>query len=127
MVIWHRTRPAFLLSKLLMIGIGGAATMIAIPGLLAFLEFSYLPAAADSGDVAIVPWIGAVGVMSLNALFYLGLTLFLGTLFSSRGAVVGIAIGVFFASMFMASTLPDMIANLTPWALLEPLAMELAD
>ncbi len=121
------SRPAFLLSKLLVIGIGSMATMILIPGLLAFLEFSYIPAAADSGDVAILPWIGALGAMSLNVLFYLALTVFLGTLFSSRGAVVGIAVGVFFAGLFLGGVLPDVVANLTPWALSEPLAMELAD
>ncbi len=121
------SRPAFLLSKLLVIGIGSVAAMIVIPGLLAFLEFSYIPAAADSGDVAILPWIGAIGAMSLNVLFYLALTLFLGTLFSSRGAVMGIAVGVFFVGLFLAPVLPDVVANLTPPALLDPLAMELAD
>ena len=44
-----------------------------------------------------------------------------------RGAVIGIAIGVFFAGLFLGGVLPDVVANLTPWALLEPLAMELAD
>ena len=121
------SRPAFLLSKLLVIGIFSVALMVVIPGMLAFVEFSYIPAAADSGDVAIVPWIGAVGAMSLNLLFYLALTLFLGTLMSSRGAVVGIAVGVFFAGLFVVPVLPDFIANLTPPTLLSPLAMDLAD
>ena len=121
------SRPAFLLSKLVVIGIGSVATMVVIPGLLAFLEFSYIPAAADSGDVAILPWIGAVGAMSLNVLFYLGLTLFLGTLFSSRGAVIGIPVGVLFVGILLVPALPDAVSNLTPWALLDPLAMELAD
>ena len=119
------SRPAFLLSKMLMIGIGGVATMVVIPGLLAFLEFSYLPAAEDS--VAIVPWMGAVGALSLNVLFYLALTVFLGTLFSSRGAVIGTAIGVFMAGTLIAPVLPSVLSNLTPWGLLDPLAMELAD
>ena len=119
------TRPAFLLSKLVVIGIGSTATMIVIPGLLAFLEFSYLPAAEDS--VAIVPWMGAVGALSLNVLFYLALTVFLGTLFSSRGAVIGTAIGVFMAGTLIAPVLPSVLSNLTPWGLLDPLAMELAD
>jgi len=121
------SRTAFLLSKLLAIGIGSVVVMTLIPGLVAFLEFSYIPAAADSGDVAFLPWIGAVGVISLNLIFYLALTLFLGTVLSSRGAVTGIAIGVFFAGMIIAGALPDVVSNLTPWALLDPLAMELAD
>lgn len=119
------TRPAFLLSKLVVIGIGSTATMIVIPGLLAFLEFSYLPAAEDS--VAIVPWMGAVGALSLNVLFYLALTVFLGTLFSSRGAVIGTAISVFMTGTLIAPVLPSVLSNLTPWGLLDPLAMELAD
>ena len=115
------------MSKLLVIGIFSVASMVVIPGMLAFVEFSYIPAAADSGDVAIVPWIGAVGAMSLNPLIYLALTLFLGTLMSSRGAVVGIAVGVFFVGLFVVPVLPDFIANLTPPTLLSPLAMDLAD
>ena len=121
------SRPAFLLSKLLVIGVGSVVTMIVIPGLLVFVEFSYIPAAAESGEVAIVPWLGALGALSLNVLFYLGLTVFLGTLFSSRGAVIGTAIGVFMAGTLIAPVLPSVVSNLTPWALLDPLAMALAD
>lgn len=121
------SRPAFLLSKLLMIGIGSVVTMIAIPGLVAFAEFSFIPAAADSGSVSLLPWLSAIGALSLNVLFYLALTLFVGTLVSSRGAAVGVPIGMFFVGMFLGGVLPDFIANLTPWALLDPLAMELAD
>ena len=121
------SRPAFLLSKLLVIGIGSVATMIAIPGLVAFLEFSLIPAASDAGGVSILPWAAAIGALSLSLLFYLGLTLFVGTFVSSRGAVVGIPIGVLFIGEALVPVLPDVVANLTPWALVEPLAMELAD
>ncbi len=121
------SRPAFLLSKMLAIGIGSVVTMAVIPGLFAFLEFSFIPAAADSGNVSFVPWIGALLALSLNVLFYLALTLLIGTIVSSRGAVVGIPIGLFFVGAFAGGALPDAIANLTPWGLIEPLAMELAD
>ena len=40
---------------------------------------------------------------------------------------VGIPIGVFFAGLCMGGVLPEFVANLTPWALVSPLAMELAD
>lgn len=121
------SRSAFLVSKLVVAGLGGVATMILIPGLVGFLEFSYIPAAADSGEVSILPWLGVIGVMSLLVLFYLTLTIFVGTLFSARGVVVGIPIGVFFAGSFLIGVLPETVAKLTPWALGSPLAMELAD
>lgn len=121
------SRSAFLISKLVATGVGGVTTMILIPGLIAFLEFSFIPAAAESGEVSILPWLGALGVMSLLVLFYLALTIFLGTVASSRGAVVGVPIGVFFAGLFVGGALPVWLANLTPWALATPLAMELAD
>jgi len=68
-----------------------------------------------------------IGALALNILFYLSLTLFLGTMFSSRGAVVGIPIGFVFAGMFLGGVLPEGIAQLTPWAVVSPLAMELAE
>ena len=74
-----------------------------------------------------LPWLAALGAMSLNILFYLTLAIFLGTMLNSRGAVVGIPIGVFFAGLFLGGVLPEFVANLTPWALTSPLAMELAD
>lgn len=121
------SRLAFLLPKLVVIGISSVATMVVIPGLLAFLEFSYIPTAADSGDVAILPWIGAIGAISLSLLFFLALTLLLGTLFSSRGAVVGIPIFVLFIGEALVPVLPDVVYMLTPWALIDPLAIDLAD
>ena len=121
------SRSAFLVSKLVVTGIGGITTMILIPGVLAFLEFTFIPAAAESGEVSLLPWLGALGAMSLVVLFYLSLTIFLGTMFSSRGAVVGIPIGVFFMGLFITGSLPEFIANLTPYTLTTPLAMDLAD
>lgn len=48
-------------------------------------------------------------------------------MFNSRGVVVGIPIGFMFAGMFLTGVLPDAIVNLTPWAMVSSLAMELAD
>ena len=84
-------------------------------------------AASEVYKGQILPWIGAVGALSLHLLFYLALTVFLGTVFSSRGAVVGIAIGVFFVGLFLGPALPDSVADFLPVALVEPLAMELVD
>jgi ABC-2 type transport system permease protein len=121
------SRTAYFTSKLAVLGIGSVLTMVVIPGLIVFAELSFIPSGAETGEVSLLPWLGAIGAMSLSVLFYLSLTLFLGTVFNSRGAVVGIPIGVMFAGMFLGGVLPDVIAQLTPWAVVSPLAMELAD
>lgn len=120
------SRFAFLGSKLLALTIGGLVTMVLIPGAIVFAEFTFMPAAAESGNVSILPWMGTIAAMGLSVLFYLALTIFLGTIFSSRGAVVGIPIGVFFLGMFLGPILPQIVGNLTPWTLI-PLAMEIGD
>ena len=91
------------------------------------LRRTYLHTQWEAGDISLLPWIAMIGALALNILFYLSLTLFLGTMFSSRGAVVGIPIGFVFAGMFLGGVLPEGIAQLTPWAVVSPLAMELAE
>jgi ABC-2 type transport system permease protein len=121
------SRTAYFSSKFAVIGIFSVVTMVVIPGLIVFAELSFIPSDADMGSVSILPWIATIGALALSVVFYLSLTLFLGTVFSSRGAVVGIPIGFVFAGMFLGGLLPEGIAQLTPWAIVSPLAMELAE
>jgi ABC-2 type transport system permease protein len=121
------SRTAYFTSKLAVIGFFSVVTMVVIPGFIVFAELSFIPTGADVGEVSILPWIATVGALALNVVFYLSLTLFLGTVLSSRGAVVGIPIGFVFAGMFLGGVLPEGIAQLTPWAVVSPLAMELAE
>ena len=41
----------------------------------------------------LAPFLPAVGIMSVHTLFYLSLTLMLGTIFNNRGPILGIALG----------------------------------
>ena len=121
------SRTAYFTSKLAVLGIFSVITMVVVPGLIVFAELTFMPSGAEAGDLSLLPWFATIGALALNVLFYLSLTLFLGTMFSSRGAVVGIPIGFVFAGMFLGGILPEGIAQLTPWAVVSPLAMELAD
>lgn len=121
------SRTAYFVSKLAVIGVGSVVTMVVVPGLLVFAELSLIPSGADAGELSFLPWVGVIGAMALSVLFYLTLTLFLGTVFNSRGIVVGIPVGFLFLGMFLTGVLPEVIVNLTPWAVVSPLAMELAD
>ena len=121
------SRTSYFTSKLAVLGVFSVITMVVIPSLIVFAELSFIPSGAEVGDLSILPWLATIGALALNLVFYLSLTLFLGTMFNSRGAVVGIPIGFVFAGMFLGGVLPEGIAQLTPWAVVSPLAMELAE
>jgi hypothetical protein len=65
------------------------------------------------------PWLPfkvGVYIMILHSLFYLTLTLMLGTFFSSRAAVLGIALGVLFGGNLLAWLIKPLL-YITPWTL----------
>ena len=80
------SRPAFLLSKLTANALGILVTMVVIQGAVAYLQI----AIATGTRFPILPFMGGMGLVYLTLLFYLALTLMLGTLFNARGAVIGI-------------------------------------
>jgi hypothetical protein len=58
-----------------------------------------------------------VALALLSLLFYLVLTLMLGTLFSSRGPVAGIGIAVVMTGLLLKGFIPLQVLIFTPWLL----------
>jgi hypothetical protein len=58
----------------------------------------------------------AVGLIILHLAFYLALTLALGTLFSGRGPVTGIGVGLVIAGLILGNALRP-LAMVLPWPL----------
>jgi hypothetical protein len=56
-------------------------------------------------------------VLGLAVVFYVTLTLALGTMFRGRGPVAGIGIGLVLAGQFFKGMLPIGFVKLTPWLL----------
>lgn len=108
------SRPAFLTAKLVPNAVGVVATMIAIPSVVLLVQL------ALAGIDVSIPWF-AVGasVAALNLLFYLTLTLMLGTLFDSAGPVIAIPLAFAFGQQLLGSV-PGLLA-LLPWALVVPI------
>ncbi len=106
-------RPAFMLSKLVPNAVGVVATMIAIPSALLFLQVTL----ADI-DVSVDRFALGAAVAALNLLFYLTLTLMLGTLFNSAGPVIAIPLAFAFGQQLLGG-IPGLISYL-PWALVVP-------
>lgn len=104
------SRAAYVLSKLLPNLLGMAVTMLLVPGLTGYLIFRTF----DPEAMMLSGFLISGGMVALNLLFYVTLTLMLGVLFKKRGPLLGIALG----SLLGGSLVPvAQIAQFTPWEL----------
>jgi hypothetical protein len=101
-------------AKLVPNGVGMLATMVVAPGIVA-----YVLASLRGLEVDPIGYVGGLAVIGLNLVFYLTLTLMLGTMLSSAGAVIGIALAFAFGQQFLVQIPP--LAEVIPWALVAPL------
>ncbi len=108
------SRTAVLLAKLIALGVGALAIMVALQGLVAYLQMMLAGHAPTA-----LPFIGGLGLVGLNLVFYLALTLMLGVLFSNRGPVIGIPLGLIFGYQIILGLAP-WLAQITPYGLVVP-------
>lgn len=105
------SRSGFILSKFIANANGFLGTIIIVQGLAAYIQISL----SEGSLLPIGPYLANLGLLSLYLLFYLALTLMLGTFFDTRGPVLGIAIGVAIASML---GMGQLFAGFMPWLVL---------
>jgi len=107
------SRAAFILSKLVAYSFGFAVAAIIIPAILFIAETRWLvPLPLSLG-----PFLAGVGLAAMSVLFFLALTLMLGTIFNSRGPIAGIGIAILLAGLFFGGMLPPPVLDVTPWLL----------
>lgn len=107
------SRTAFIAAKLIANVIATLTIILVVQGVVAYMLLSHY----EEGAPPLVPFIGGLALFGLNQVFYLTLTLTLGTLFNDRGPVIGIPIGMLFGSMFLIGYLGQ-AAYLTPWLII---------
>jgi ABC-2 type transport system permease protein len=107
------SRPAFILAKAITYIIGFGITAVIVPTIILIAETKLL----GPLPLAMMPFLAGVGLMALSVLFYLMLTLMLGTVFSSRGPVIGIGIAIILAGIFFKGMFPPAMLAVTPWLL----------
>jgi ABC-2 type transport system permease protein len=106
------SRPAFILSKLAGHALGFGITSVMIQGAIAYAQISFA-----AGEFRPLPgFVGALGLLFLNLLFYLTLTLMLGTFFDGRGGVLGISLALLLGYQLFLGLAP-WLATVMPWAL----------
>ncbi|MBX3062269.1 MAG: ABC transporter permease subunit, partial [Anaerolineae bacterium] len=111
------SRAAFVLSTLVANVVASLVVIVLIQGGIAYLQFALRGNAPPLG-----PFLWGLALMSLHLLFYLTLTLMLGTLFNERGAVIAIPLVVLFSAQFVMGLSPS-LTMYTPWPLLFPTAI----
>lgn len=106
------SRSAFLLSKLAANALGILVTMVLAQGAVAYglLYFATGTAYPVGG------FLGGMALVYLTLLFYLALTLMLGTLVNSRGAVIGLPLLLIFGYQLFLGLAPWLM-SVMPWAL----------
>lgn len=108
------SRPAFVVAKLVPNAVGMLATMVLIPGIGAFSLATVFGVELDP-----VGFAGGLAVIGLNLVFYLTLTVMLGTVLNTAGAVIGIALAFAFGQQFLTQV--PLLAQFLPWSLVAPL------
>ena len=109
------SRTAFVLSKLDANLLGVLVTMVLLPSLVAFFHISY----AGGEMLDPVAFLGGLGVIYLNLVFYLTLTLMLGTFFNHGGPVIGIPLALAFGQQMILGIHPIFV-EIFPWTLVVP-------
>jgi ABC-2 type transport system permease protein len=109
------SRSAFVIAKLIANMAGVFVAMLLLPSLVAYLQL----AIAAGGILNPLNFLGGLGVIYINMLFYLTLTLMLGTFFNHRGPVIGIPLALAFGQQILFGLLP-FLAQVLPWTLVIP-------
>jgi ABC-2 type transport system permease protein len=107
------SRPAFILAKAITYILGFGLIAVIAPSLIFIAETKLLVPL----PLSLLPFLAGVGLMALSVLFYLTLTLMLGTIFDGRGPIIGIGIALILGGTFFKDLFPAAISVLTPWLL----------
>jgi ABC-2 type transport system permease protein len=106
------SRVAFILAKVTANAIGILLIMVLLEGALAY----GLIAVVTGRAFPVLPYLGALGVLYVNVMFYFLLSLMFSAASNSRGAAVGIPMAVLFAYQFVAGIAPWTL-EIMPWGL----------
>jgi ABC-2 type transport system permease protein len=115
------SRAAFVLARLIAYALSFGSLALLLPAALFYAEARFLTGQAPSP----VGLLTGVGVLAVQLLFYLALSLMLGAFVSGRGPIAGVGIGMVVAGFIAPMLLPQTVLLATPW-LLRSLAPGLA-
>jgi len=104
------SRKAFVLAKLTIHLRWLLVLVLGVPGVV---FYAMMPAISGL-PLPILPFLGGFGILALGMIFYLALSLMLGTVFGTRGPVVALIFG-FFVGGVMLSQYGEWTTAIFPW------------
>jgi ABC-2 type transport system permease protein len=107
------SRSAFVLAKFVAYTVAFLSLAILVPSAVFYGQSVFLAGRAPE----LAPFLAGVGLLALHTLFYLALTLLLGTIYNTRGPIGGIAMGVLFAGFLPPNLVPQAVLLALPWTL----------
>lgn len=105
-------RRSYVLAKLAASMLAVLALLVAIPALVTYALLSI----RTGTFYPMLPFLAGAGIMALHTLFYLSLTLMLGTIFNSRAPILGIGLASVLGGAMIAGFLQPLL-YVTPWML----------
>jgi ABC-2 type transport system permease protein len=106
------SRGAFVLAKLVAHASAFIILAVGIPAVV----FCVQNLVAGRAMPPLVPFAAGLAVVTLHLVFYLALTLMLGTLLGARAPIAGIGIGFLFVGQLVPNLLPQ-VGTIFPWQL----------
>jgi len=110
------SRSGFILSKLSGFGLGILGVMCVLEGAILYIQIWL----STGVQIPLLRYAGMLGLVFLDLLFFLTLSIMLGTIFNSRGALIGIPLIVVFSYMIIPN-IPAWLIAVMPWNLLDNL------
>lgn len=105
-------RRAYILAKLVASALAMLVLLVLLPALVMYLLLSLRTGAA----YALVPFLKGTSILAVHTLFYLTLTLMLGTIFNNRAPILGIALGSVMGGTLIGGIIKPLL-YITPWVL----------
>jgi len=93
------SRRSFILAKFISDFLGIITTMIIFPGIVVYLQIGLL----HGTWLSIPGFVTGLVLLIINAVFFLSLTMFMGTVFDSRAPLLGISLGFLFGMQYLTS------------------------
>ncbi|MGE0439287.1 MAG: ABC transporter permease [Gemmatimonadales bacterium] len=104
-------RPAFILAKFVAITFTFLLLSLLLPSLTTLVASQLLIGTTPAPE----HFFEAVGLAAVHQTFYIAFTLFLGTVFGSRGPVAGVALGFWIGGQILINYLPKWFVLAMPW------------
>jgi len=100
------TRPAFVVSRLVVNVLGIAATAVVVPALVFYVLVGGL---SSVGWLPLIGYLAAVLLLIVNVVFWATLTWMMGSFSNSTAVVIAVPLAVFFGLWFLTPLIPGLV------------------